>query len=211
MSVTIPATLVRDLREKTGVGFMECKVALAEAGGDMERAITVLREKGLASASKKMGRIASEGLIVSYIHAGGKIGVLLELNCETDFVARTDEFTSLAKDVAMQVAAANPSYVRREDVPEALLEKERAILLAQVRTSGKPENVIERIVQGRLDKFFSEVCLLEQPFIKNPEIKIEDRIKEVIAKVGENVVLRRFSRYQLGEGLESGQPPLDST
>ncbi len=207
MSVTIPATLVRDLRERTGVGFMECKVALAEAGGDMERAITVLREKGLASASKKMGRIASEGLIVSYIHAGGKIGVLLELNCETDFVARTDEFTSLAKDVAMQVAAANPLYVRREDVPEALLEKERAILLAQVRTSGKPEKVIERIVQGRLEKFFSEVCLLEQPFIKAPEIKIEDRIKEVIAKVGENVVLRRFSRYQLGEGLERPAPP----
>jgi elongation factor Ts len=207
MSVTIPATLVRDLRERTGVGFMECKVALAEAGGDMERAITVLREKGLASASKKMGRIASEGLIVSYIHAGGKIGVLLELNCETDFVARTDEFTSLAKDVAMQVAAANPSYVRREDVPEALLEKERAILLAQVSTSGKPEKVIERIVQGRLEKFFSEVCLLEQPFIKAPEIKIEDRIKEVIAKVGENVVLRRFSRYQLGEGLERPAPP----
>jgi elongation factor Ts len=207
MSATIPATLVRELRERTGVGFMECKVALAEAGGDMERAITVLREKGLASASKKMGRIASEGLIVSYIHAGGKIGVLLELNCETDFVARTDEFTSLAKDVAMQVAAANPSYVRREDVPEALLEKERAILLAQVSTSGKPEKVIERIVQGRLDKFFSEVCLLEQPFIKDPEIKIEDRIKEVIAKVGENVVLRRFSRYQLGEGLERPAPP----
>jgi len=207
MSVTIPATLVRDLRERTGVGFMECKVALAEAGGDMERAITLLREKGLASASKKMGRIASEGLIVSYIHAGAKIGVLLELNCETDFVARTDEFTSLAKDVAMQVAAANPLYVRREDVPEALLEKERAILLAQVRTSGKPEKVIERIVQGRLEKFFSEVCLLEQPFIKDPEIKLEDRIKEVIAKVGENVVLRRFSRYQLGEGLERPVPP----
>ena len=207
MSVTISATLVRDLRERTGVGFMECKLALAEAGGDMERAITLLREKGLASASKKMGRIASEGLIVSYIHAGGKIGVLLELNCETDFVARTDEFTSLAKDVAMQVAAANPSYVRREDVPEALLEKERAILLAQVRTSGKPEKVIERIVQGRLEKFFSEVCLLEQPFIKDPEITLEDRIKEVIAKIGENVVLRRFCRYQLGEGLERPVPP----
>ena len=207
MSATIPATLVRELRERTGVGFMECKVALAEAEGDLERAITLLREKGLASASKKMGRIASDGLVVSYIHGGGKIGVLLELNCETDFVARTDEFTSLAKDVAMQVAAANPLYTRREEVPGAILEKERAILLAQVKSSCKPENVIERIVQGRLERFFSEVCLLEQPFIKDPEVKIEDRIKEVIAKVGENVVVRRFCRYQLGEGIERPAPP----
>ena len=207
MSATIPATLVKELRERTGVGFMECKTALAEAGGDMERAITLLREKGLASASKKMGRIASDGLIVSYIHGGGKIGVLLELNCETDFVARTDEFTSLAKDVAMQVAAANPSYVSREDVPEAVLGKERAILQAQVKSSGKPEKVVERIVEGRLEKFFSEVCLLEQPFIKDPDVKVEDRIKEVIAKVGENVIVRRFSRYQLGEGVERPAPP----
>jgi len=207
MSAMIPATLVRELRERTGVGFMECKAALAQADGDLERAITVLREKGLASASKKMGRIASDGLIVSYIHGGGKIGVLLELNCETDFVARTDEFTSLAKDVAMQVAAANPSYIRREEVPEPVLEKERAILLAQVKSSGKPEKVAERIVQGRLEKFFSEVCLLEQPFIKDPAVKVEDRIKEVIAKIGENVVVRRFSRYQLGEGVERPAPP----
>ena len=202
MSATIPATLVRELREKTGVGFMECKTALAEAGGDMESAITLLREKGLASASRKMGRMASEGLVVSYIHGGGKIGVLLELNCETDFVAKTDEFALLAKDVAMQVAAANPSYIGRKEVPEAVLEKERAILRTQARSVGKPDAVIERIVQGRLEKFFSEVCLLEQPFIKNPDVKIEDRIKEVIAKVGENVVVRRFSRYQVGEGVE---------
>lgn len=186
---------------------MECKAALAEADGDMEKAVTLLREKGLASASKKMGRIASEGLIASYIHGGGKIGVLLELNCETDFVARTDEFTSLAKDVAMQVAAANPLYVRREEVPEAILGKERAILQAQVKSSGKPEKVIERIVEGRLEKFFSEVCLLEQPFIRDPEMKVEDRIKQVIAKVGENVVVRRFCRYQVGEGLERPAPP----
>lgn len=207
MPATVPAVLVRELRKRTGVGFMECKAALTEADGDLERAITLLREKGLASASKKLGRIASEGLIVSYIHGGGKIGVLLELNCETDFVARTGEFTSLAKDVAMQVAAANPLYIRREEVPEAVLEKERAILLAQVKSSGKPEKVIERIVQGRLEKFFSESCLLEQPYIKDPEMKLEDRIKEVIAKVGENIVVRRFCRYQLGEGAERPAPP----
>jgi elongation factor Ts len=207
MPATVPALLVRELRERTGVGFMECKAALTEADGDLERAITLLREKGLASASKKLGRIASEGLIISYIHGGGKIGVLLELNCETDFVARTGEFTSLAKDVAMQVAAANPLYIRREEVPEAVLEKERAILLAQVKSSGKPEKVIERIVQGRLEKFFSETCLLEQPYIKDPEMKLEDRIKEVIAKVGENIVVRRMCRYQLGEGVERLAPP----
>ncbi|MDD5558590.1 translation elongation factor Ts [Candidatus Methylomirabilis sp.] len=202
MSATIPATLVRELRERTGVGFMECKTALAEANGDLERATTLLREKGLASASKKMGRTASDGLIVSYIHGGGKIGVLLELNCETDFVARTDEFVSLAKDIAMQVAAANPSYIRREEVPAELLEKERGILMTQVQSSGKPAKIIDQIVQGRLEKFFSEICLQEQPFIKTPEVKVEDRIKEVIAKVGENVVIRRFSRYQLGEKVE---------
>jgi elongation factor Ts len=202
MSATIPATLVRELRERTGVGFMECKTALAEAEGNLEKATTLLREKGLASASKKMGRTASDGLVVSYIHSGGKIGVLLELNCETDFVARTDEFGSLAKDLAMQVAAANPQYIRREEIPAEILEKERGILLAQVKSSGKPEKVIEQIVQGRLSKFFSEVCLQEQPFIKTPEVKVEDRIKEVIAKVGENVVVRRFSRYQLGEKVE---------
>jgi len=207
MAATIPAVLVRELREKTGVGFMECKAALTEANGDLDRAITLLREKGLASASKKMGRVASDGLVVSYIHGGGKIGVLLELNCETDFVARTDEFSALARDIAMQVAAANPSYARREEVPEAVLEKERAILRVQATSSGKPEGVIERIVQGRMEKFFSEACLLEQPFIKDPEVKVEDRIKEVIAKVGENIVVRRFCRYQLGEGVE---PPAAS-
>lgn len=207
MSATIPATLVRELREKTGVGFMECKTALAEVGGDMDRAITLLREKGLASASKKMGRIASDGLVISYIHGGGKIGVLLELNCETDFVAKTDEFALLAKDVAMQVAATNPSYIGRDEVPQPVLEKERAILRAQVAQSGKPEAVIDRIVQGRLEKFFGEVCLLEQAFIKNPEVTIEDRIKGVMAKVGENVVVRRFCRYQLGEGVERRPVP----
>lgn len=206
MSATVPATLVRELREKTGVGFMECKAALAEADGNMDRAITLLREKGLASASKKMGRAASEGLVISYIHGGGKIGVLLELNCETDFVAKTGEFALLGKDLAMQVAAANATYVRREEVPEAVLEKERAILRTQARSIGKPEAVTERIVQGRLEKFFSEFCLLEQPFIKDPNVKIEDRIKEVIAKVGENVVVRRFSRYQVGEAVERPEP-----
>ncbi|MBI2903406.1 MAG: translation elongation factor Ts [Candidatus Methylomirabilis oxyfera] len=206
MAATIPAVLVRELREQTGVGFMDCKAALAEANGDLDRAVTLLREKGLASASKKIGRIASEGLVVSYIHGMGKIGVLLELNCETDFVARTDEYSALARDIAMQVAAANPSYVRREEVPETVLEKERAILRVQATSSGKPAAVIERIVQGRMDKFFSEACLLEQPFIKDPEVKVEDRIKEVIAKVGENIVVRRFCRYQLGEGVERPAP-----
>ncbi|CBE67744.1 Elongation factor Ts (EF-Ts) [Candidatus Methylomirabilis oxygeniifera] len=204
MSATISATLVRDLRERTGVGFMECKTALVEAEGNLEKATTLLREKGLASASKKMGRTASDGLVISYIHGGGKIGVLLELNCETDFVAKTDEFGTLAKDLAMQIAAANPQYVRREEVPADILEKERGIFLAQVKSSGKPEKVIEQIVQGRMAKFFSEVCLQEQPFIKTPDVKVEDRIKEVIAKVGENVVVRRFCRYQLGEKVECG-------
>jgi elongation factor Ts len=206
MAATIPAVLVRELREKTGVGFMECKAALAEANGDLDRAITLLREKGLASASKKMGRVASDGLVVSYIHGGGKIGVLLELNCETDFVARTDEFSALARDIAMQVAAANPSYVRRQDVGDGVLEKERAILRVQAKSAGKPEAVTERIVQGRLEKFFSEVCLMEQPFIRDPEMTVEDRIKGVIAKVGENIVVRRFCRYQLGEGIERPAP-----
>lgn len=204
MSATISATLVRDLRERTGVGFMECKTALVEAEGNLEKATTLLREKGLASAAKKMGRTASDGLVISYIHGGGKIGVLLELNCETDFVAKTDEFGTLAKDLAMQIAAANPQYVRREEVPAEILEKERGIFLAQVKSSGKPEKVMEQIVQGRIAKFFSEVCLQEQPFIKTPDVKVEDRIKEVIAKVGENVVVRRFCRYQLGEKVECG-------
>ncbi len=207
MSATISATQVKTLREKTGVGFMECKAALVEAGGDMDRAIILLREKGLASASRKMGRVASEGQVVSYVHGGGKIGVLLELNCETDFVAKTEDFSLLARDMAMQVAAANPSYVHRAEVPEEILERERAILRAQARAEGKPEAVIDRIVHGRLEKFFGEVCLLDQPFIKDPQVRIEDRIKGLIAKVGENVVVRRFCRYQLGEGVERPVPP----
>jgi elongation factor Ts len=206
MSATISATQVKTLREKTGVGFMECKAALVEANGDLDKAVILLRERGLASASKKTGRVASEGQIVSYVHAGGKIGVLLELNCETDFVAKTEEFSSLARDMAMQVAAANPSYVHRAEVPEEVLDRERAILRAQARSEGKPDGVIDRIVQGRLEKFFSEVCLLDQPFIRDPQVKIEDRIKGLIAKVGENVVVRRFCRYQLGEGVERPVP-----
>jgi elongation factor Ts len=206
MSTTIPAALVKELREKTGVGFMECKTALAETEGDLDRAMTLLREKGLASASRKMGRAASDGLIVSYVHGGGKIGVLIELNCETDFVARTDEFSALAKNLAMQVAAASPAYVSREDVPEPVLEKERAILRTQAASAGKSEAVVERIVQGRLEKFFSETCLLEQPFIRDPQITVQDLIKGIIAKVGENVVVRRFCRYQVGE--PSGGPAI---
>jgi elongation factor Ts len=207
MSAAISATQVKSLRERTGVGFMECKAALVEANGDIDRAVILLREKGLASASKKTGRIASEGQVVSYVHAGNRIGVLLELNCETDFVARTEEFSTLARDMAMQVAATNPTYVHRAEVPEDVLEKERAILRVQARSEGKPEGVIDWIVQGRLDKFFSEVCLLDQPFIKDPDVRIEDRIKGLIAKVGENVVVRRFCRYQLGEGVERPDQP----
>lgn len=206
MSATISATQVKTLREKTGVGFMECKAALVEANGDIDKAVILLREKGLASASKKMGRVASEGQVVSYVHGGGKLGVLLELNCETDFVAKTEEFLSLARDMAMQVAAANPSYVHRAEVPEEVLDRERAILRAQARSEGRPEGVIDRIVQGRLEKFFSEACLLDQPFIRDSQVTIEDRIKGLIAQVGENVVVRRFCRYQLGEGVERPVP-----
>ena len=197
---TISADMVKELREKTGVGMMECKKALAESGGDFEKALTVLRQKGLASASKKAGRTASEGLVGAYIHMD-RIGVLVEMNCETDFVARTDDFKNLLKDVAMHVAAANPIYVSRQDIPLSILESEREIYSSQV--TGKPPQVVEKIVEGKLEKFFSETCLLDQVFIRDPEqkLKVKDLIVEKIAKLGENIVVKRFARFQVGEKL----------
>ena len=198
----INASLVKELREKSGAGVMNCKKALAESGGDMEKAVDYLRQKGLAAAAKKMGRTAAEGLVGTYIHAGGKIGVLVELNCETDFVARTAEFQALLKDVAMQVAAVNPRYVRSEEVPQEELEREREIYRRQALDSGKPEKVVDKIVEGKIDRFYSEVCLLEQPFIKDPDRKVGELIQEAIAKLNENVQVRRFARYHIGENIE---------
>jgi len=198
----VSAAQVRELREKTGAGIMDCKRALAEGGGNLDKAVVYLREKGLAAAAKKSARAASEGVVGSYIHAGGKIGVLIEVNCETDFVARTPEFQTLVKDLAMQVAAANPHYVRREDVPPATLESERGIYRAQASGSGKPAAVVERIVEGKVEKFFADMCLLEQPFIKEPQRTVSEILTEAIARIGENLVVRRFARFQLGESTD---------
>lgn len=201
----ITAALVKELRDRTGAGMMDCKKALAATEGDMDKAIDFLREKGLAAAAKKAGRIAAEGLVESYIHGGGRIGVLVEVNCETDFVAKTDAFKSLVKDIAMHIAAANPSYLRREEVPAAELEHEKMVLSEQARNEGKPEKIIEKMVTGRIEKYYKEVCLLEQPFVKDPDKTISDLITESIAKIGENIAIRRFTRYQLGEGIEKKQ------
>ncbi len=191
---------VKELRERTGAGVVDCQKALAESSGDVEKAIVFLREKGLAAAAKRAGRTAAQGLVNAYIHGGGKIGVLVEVNCETDFVARTDEFQRLAKDIAMQVAATNPRYVRRNEVSEAERERERGIYRAQTVQSGKPAAVIERIVEGKLEKFYSEACLLEQPFIRDPAKTVEQLVKDAVARTGENIVVRRFARFQIGEG-----------
>ncbi|MCX8071289.1 MAG: translation elongation factor Ts [Candidatus Binatia bacterium] len=199
----ISAAQVRELRERTGAGMLDCKKALTEAGGDMDKAIQILREKGLATAQKKAGRTASQGMVGSYIHAGGKIGVLIEVNCETDFVARTSEFQDLVRDLAMQVAAANPRWVRREEVPGEVIEAERNIYRAQATGSGKPPQVIEKIVEGKLEKFFADTCLLEQPFIKDPDRTVGQLVTDAIARIGENIVVRRFARFQLGELSES--------
>lgn len=198
----ITAEKVKELRERTGAGMMDCKKALTETDGDMDKAVDFLREKGLAAAAKKAGRIAAEGVVESYIHGGGRIGVLLELNCETDFVAKTDDYKELAKDIAMQVAASNPLYVRREEVPEEKLEHEKEVLRVQALNEGKPAKIVEKMIVGRLDKFYKEICLMEQPFIKNPDITVTDLINEKISKIGEKISIRRFCRYQLGEGLE---------
>lgn len=194
----VTAEMVKMLRERSGAGVMDCKEALTECDGDMEKAIDYLRTKGLAAASKKAGRVASQGVVGSYIHMNGKIGVLVEVNCETDFVADTPEFQEFVKDVCMHVAATNPQYLDREAVPAHVVERERGVLLQQARESGKPERVIERIVEGRLKKFYEETCLLEQPFIKDDKVRIEELLKGKIAQFGENVTIRRFCRFQLG-------------
>ncbi|MGH2331845.1 translation elongation factor Ts [Thermoanaerobacter mathranii] len=199
----ISAQAVKELRERTGAGMMDCKKALMEANGDMEKAIDILREKGLAAAAKKAGRVANEGLVDAYIHGGGRIGVLVEVNCETDFVANTDEFKNFVKEICMQIAAANPSYISREDVPQAVLEKEKEILKAQALNEGKPQNVVEKIVEGRIEKFYKENCLLEQQYIRDPEKTVQDLLNETIAKLGENIVIRRFVRFERGEGIET--------
>jgi len=197
----ITSQMVKELRERTGAGMMDCKKALEEAQGDMEKAVEILRQKGLAAAAKKAGRVAAEGVVEAYIHGGGRIGVLVEINCETDFVAKTDEFKAFARDIAMQIAASKPEYVRREEVPQEVIEKEREILRAQALNEGKPANVVEKMVEGRIEKFFKEVCLLEQPFIKNPDVTVKELLNEKIAKIGENINIRRFVRFELGEGI----------
>ncbi len=199
MAKEITAQMVKQLREATGAGILDCKKALQEAGGDMERAVEILREWGIAKAAKKVGREAREGIIGHYVHMGGKMAAIVEVNCETDFVARTPEFQQLAKDLAMQVVAARPRWVRREDVPQEVIEKEKEILRAQLADSGKPPQIVERIIEGKLNKWFEEVCLLEQPFIRDEDKTVGDLIQEYIAKLGENIVVRRFARFEIGE------------
>jgi elongation factor Ts len=200
MPIEIPATLVKKLRDLTGAGMMECKAALQEANGDIEEATTILRKRGLAQAAKKSGRSTSEGLIGSYIHMGGKIGVLVELNCESDFVARTDDFQNLLRELALQVAAANPQYVRREDVPADVLERERAIFRAQMENSGKPPQVIEKIIEGKLGSFYEQTVLVDQPSIREPKTTVGQLLQAAIAKLGENIGVARFVRFKVGEG-----------
>lgn len=201
----ISANDVRDLRERTGAGMMDCKHALTEANGDVEKAIEILREKGLAAAVKKSGRIAAEGIVESYIHMGGRIGVLLEVNCETDFVAKTPEYKAFVHDIAMHIAAANPIYVSEDEVKDEDIEKEKAILTAQALNEGKPEKIVEKMVEGRIAKFKKEICLLEQPFVKDPDKTIKQLVTEQISKIGENISIRRFVRYEMGEGLQKRQ------
>ena len=196
--MSVSAELVKTLREKTGVGFMECKAALEEANGDLEAAITILRKKGLSASARKAGRETKEGLIGCYVH-NGKIGVMVEVDCETDFVARNAEFQFLVKDIAMQIAASEPRFVRREEVTEDVLQREREIYMEQAKATGKPEKVLEKIVEGRMEKFFAETCLLEQPFIKDPELAVKDYLASYIQKIGENIQVRRFVRYRVGE------------
>jgi elongation factor Ts len=196
--------LVKQLREKTGAGMMDCKKALVETGGDLEKAADLLRKKGIASADKKASRSAKEGVVGSYIHLQGRVGVLVEINCETDFVAKNEKFREFVKDVTLHIAAAHPSYVSREEVPAPTIERERGIYREQMK--GKPENVVEKIVSGKLDKFYSTVCLLDQAFIKNPDQTIKDLVSAKIAELGENVIIRRFTRYALGEEIEAGLP-----
>lgn len=197
----ISASLVKELREKTGAGMLDCRNALQETDGDLDKAVDLLREKGLSKAAKKSSRIAAEGLVESYIH-GGRIGVLVEVNSETDFVAKTDEFKDFVKEIAMQIAASNPKYVTRDEVPEEIINHEREVLTQQAMNEGKPQNIAEKMVEGRIEKFYKEIVLLEQPFIKDPDKTIETLLKEKIAKIGENIKIRRFVRFEVGEGLE---------
>ncbi|NOY77316.1 MAG: translation elongation factor Ts [Calditrichaeota bacterium] len=197
--MAVGANLVMELRKKTGAGIMDCKKALQESNGDLEKAVDYLRKKGIASAQKRSGREAKEGMIHAYIHPGNRIGVLVEVNCETDFVANTEDFRQFVKNVAMQIAAANPLVVSRDDLSPEVIEKEKDIYREQVKASGKPEHIIEKIVEGKLEKYFSEVCLLEQGYIRDPEKTVKDLLTEIIARIGENIVIRRFVRYQLGE------------
>jgi len=201
----ITAQMVKELRERTGAGMMDCKNALNEAKGHMENAVDALRKKGLAAAAKKAGRITAEGAVGSYIHGGGKLGVLVEVNCETDFVARNEAFQELVRDIAMHIAAAEPRFVRREEVTPEVLERERAIFQDQALASGKPANVVEKIVTGKMEKYYSEFVLLEQPFVKNPDQTVAQLIAERVAKIGENIQVRRFARFKLGEGIEKRQ------
>jgi len=198
----VSASMIKDLRERTGAGMSDCKKALTEVGGDMDKAIDYLRTKGLAKAAKKAGREATEGAIVSYIHGGGRIGVLLEVNCETDFVARNEDFQGFTRDVAMQVAAMNPQFVRKDEVAADVVSRERDVLLAKAKETGKPEAVIQKMVDGQVSKWMKEICLLDQPFVKDPDKTIEQLQQELIAKIGENIKIRRFVRFELGEGLE---------
>ncbi len=200
--MTISTAQIKELREKTGVGIMDCKTALNESDGDIEKSIEYLRKKGIATAKKRGGRATSQGQVRAYIHAGGKIGVLVEVNCETDFTGKTDDFTGFVKDLAMQIAATNPITIDREGIPEAMLDKEREIYATQAKESGKPDKVIDKIVEGKLKKFYSEACLLEQPFVKNGDITVQDLMNDLMAKTGENILVRRFARYQLGDSEE---------
>jgi elongation factor Ts len=199
MSTQIPAALVKQLRDRTGAGMMECKGALQEAKGDLEEATTILRKRGLAQADKKSGRATSEGLIGSYIHQGGKIGVLVELNCESDFVAKTEDFQQLLREIGMQIAAASPQYASREEIPEEVLERERGIYRAQMENSGKPANVIDKIVEGKLGSFFEQVVLVDQPSIRDPKTTVGQMVKAAIAKLGENIAVAKFARFKVGE------------
>ena len=202
MTVTITADLVKKLRDQTGAGMMECKAALTEANGNIEEAVTLLRKRGLAQAAKRAGRTTAQGLITSYLHMGGKIGVLVEVNCESDFVARTDDFQNLAKDVAMHIAAADPKWVRREDVPAEAVEKEKGIYRAQMESSGKPANVIDKIIEGKLGSFYSQFVLLDQPFVRDDKVTISQLVAQASAKTGENIQVSRFARMRVGEGGE---------
>lgn len=203
--MAVTASMVKELREKTGAGMLDCKKALEEANGDLKKAGELLREKGLAAAANKAGRIATEGLVESYIHGAGRVGVLVEINCETDFVAKTDQFKSFVRDIAMHIAAASPSYVRREEVPQEVLEKEKEILRNQALNEGKPEKIVDKMVEGRISKYYEEFCLLEQSFIKDPDKTISTVLNEKISQIGENISIRRFVRFGLGEGLEKKQ------